>query len=260
MIELAPLIAMPPVEHYGVHNYSGRLLVPLDSRQRNSAGPPLRVLLADDHVLLRHALATLLGSRPGLEIVAEVADGHAAIEATEQWHPDVVIMDVGMPRMNGIEATRQIRARFPVTKIVILSAYGDAAVVGEALAAGACGFIIKRSDIDELALALRLIATGNVYVSSELAAHMDIAEVTFAAINNSQTPSGLTAREREVLQLIAEGHTMRVIAEMLVISVKTVEGHNSRIMAKVGAKNRAELVRYAIGAGLVRPEAPSRLA
>ncbi|MCZ7576043.1 MAG: response regulator transcription factor [Dehalococcoidia bacterium] len=151
------------------------------------------------------ALATLLGSRPGLEIVAEVADGHAAIEATEQWHPDVVIMDVGMPRMNGIEATRQIRARFPVTKIVILSAYGDAAVVGEALAAGACGFIIKRSDIDELALALRLIATGNVYVSSELAAHMDIAEVTFAAINNSQTPSGLTAREREVLQLIAEG-------------------------------------------------------
>lgn len=234
--------------------------MPLDAtRHGNSKGPPLRVILADDHVLLRHALATLLDSRPDVEIVAEAADGRAAIEATEQWHPDVVIMDVGMPHMNGIEATRQIHARFPATKIVILSAYGDAAVVGEALAAGACGFIIKRSDIDELVLALRLVATGNVYVSGELAEHMDVAEVTFAAKNNLQSPSELTDREREVLQLIAEGHTMRVIAEMLVISVKTVEGHNSRIMAKVGAKNRADLVRYAIGAGLVRPEAPSRL-
>ncbi|MBE0609476.1 MAG: response regulator transcription factor [Dehalococcoidia bacterium] len=233
--------------------------MPLDSRHGSSNGPLLRVLLADDHVLLRHALATLLDSRPDVEIVAEAADGHEALEATEQWHPDVVIMDIGMPRMNGIEATRQIHARFPATKIVILSAYGDAGVVGEALAAGACGFIIKRSDIDELALALRLVATGNVYVSSELAEHMDVAEVTFAAKNNPQTPSGLTDREREVLQLIAEGHTMRVIAEMLVISVKTVEGHNSRIIAKVGAKNRADLVRYAIEAGLVRSEAPSRL-
>jgi DNA-binding NarL/FixJ family response regulator len=234
--------------------------MPLDSRHGISKGPPLRVILADDHVLLRHALATLLDSRPDVEVVAEAADGHEAIEATEQWHPDVVIMDVGMPRMNGIEATRQIHARFPATKIVILSAYGDTAVVGEALAAGACGFIIKRSDIEELGLALRLISTGNIYVSSELAAHMDVAEVTFAAKNNSQAPSGLTDREREVLQLIAEGHTMRVIAEMLVISVKTVEGHNSRIMAKIGAKNRADLVRYAIEAGLVRSEAPSRRA
>jgi DNA-binding NarL/FixJ family response regulator len=237
------------------------MVMPLDAtRHGTSKGPSLRVVLADDHALLRHALATLLNSRPDVDVVAEAADGHEAIEATEQWRPDVVIMDVGMPRLNGIEATRQIHTRFPGTKIVILSAYGDAEVVGEALAAGACGFIIKRSDIDELALALRLVATGNIYVSSELAEHMDVAELTFAAKNNSRTPAGLTDREREVLQLIAEGHTMRSIAEMLVISVKTVEGHNSRIMAKVGAKNRADLVRYALETGLVRPAAPSRTA
>lgn len=234
--------------------------MPLDgTRHANSNRPSLRVLLADDHVVLRHALATLLASRPDVEVVAEASDGREAIDAVERCHPDVVIMDVGMPRMNGIEATRQIHSRFPATRVVMLSAYGDAGSVGDALAAGACGFIIKRSDIDELVLALHLVATGNVYVSSELAEHMDIGEVTFAAKNQSQSPSGLTDREREVLQLIAEGHTMRVIAQMLVISVKTVEGHNSRIMAKVGAKNRADLVRYAIGAGLVRPEAPSRL-
>ncbi len=216
--------------------------------------PALRIVLADDHAILRHALATLLDAQPDLQVIAEASDGREAIEATERVHPDVVIMDVGMPRLNGIEATRQIHARFPTTKVLILSAYGDAGSVGNALAAGACGFIIKRSDIDELALALRLVTTGNIYVSRELAEQMDIGEVTFSARNQGNEASALTDREREVLQLIAEGHTLRAIAGMLVLSPKTVEGHNSRIMAKVGARNRADLVRYAIGVGLVRPE------
>lgn len=216
--------------------------------------PALRVVLADDHAILRHALATLLDARSDLQVIAEAADGREAIDATERHRPDVVIMDVGMPRLNGIEATRQIHARFPSTKVLILSAYGDAASVGNALAAGACGFIIKRSDIDELVLALRLVTTGNVYVSRELAEHMDIGELTFSARNRGAEASALTDREREVLQLIAEGHTLRAIADILILSPKTVEGHNSRIMAKVGARNRADLVRYALGAGLVRPE------
>lgn len=216
--------------------------------------PALRVVLADDHAILRHALATLLDAQSDLQVIAEAADGREAIEATERHRPDVVIMDVGMPRLNGIEATRQIHARFPSTKVLILSAYGDAASVGNALAAGACGFIIKRSDIDELVLALRLVTTGNVYVSRELAEHMDIGELTFSARNRGAEASALTDREREVLQLIAEGHTLRAIADILILSPKTVEGHNSRIMAKVGARNRADLVRYALGAGLVRPE------
>jgi two-component system response regulator NreC len=211
-------------------------------------------VLADDHAILRHALATLLDAQPDVQVVAQASDGREAIDATERHQPDVVIMDVGMPRLNGIEATRQIHARFPATKVIVLSAYGDAAAVGSALAAGACGFIIKRSDIDELVLALRLVTTGNVYVSRELAEQMDIGELTFAARNHAEQSTSLTEREREVLQLIAEGHTLRAIADMLVLSPKTVEGHNSRIMAKVGARNRADLVRYAVGAGLVRSD------
>ncbi len=227
----------------------------MEKGQRTKAGrPALRLVLADDHAILRHALATLLDAQADVQVVAQASDGREAIDATERLRPDVAIMDVGMPRMNGIEATRQIHERFPGTKVIVLSAYGDSAAVGGALAAGACGFIIKRSDIEELVLALRLVATGNVYVSRELAEQMDIGELTFAARNHGQQSTSLTEREREVLQLIAEGHTLRAIADLLVLSPKTVEGHNSRIMAKVGARNRADLVRYAVGAGLVRTE------
>lgn len=222
------------------------------SEARPGASSHVRVLLADDHVLLRHALATLLDARPDVTVVGEASDGREVIEATANCNPDVVLMDVAMPGLNGIEATRQIRARFPSTRVLILSAYGDAMAVGQAVAAGASGFIIKRSDIDELVLALQIVTSGNVYYSRELTRQMDIAEVAFAARTQSSHHSNLTAREREVLQLVTEGHTMRAIAEMLVISVKTVEGHNSRIMAKVGARNRADLVRFAIGTGLVQ--------
>jgi len=174
------------------------------------------------------------------------------VDETERCRPDVVIMDVAMPRLNGIEATRLIRAQFPATKVVILSAYGDAAALGQAMSAGASAFIIKRSDIEELALALRLVATGNTYFSRELAESLDVAEITHTARSQPSTRSDLTHREREVLQLIAEGQTMKSIAATLFLSPKTVEGHNGRIMSKVGAKNRADLVRFAIGAGLVR--------
>lgn len=214
-----------------------------------------RVLLADDHSLLRHALARLLDARPDVTVIGEAADGREAIDLTARLLPDVVIMDLAMPLLNGVEATRQIRSRFPSTKVLILSAYGEEIAVGEAMAAGASGFIIKRSDIDELVLALNLIGTGNTYFSRELASRMDIAEISFAARNRSSAHSALTDREREILQLIAEGMTMKTIADLLVLSVKTIEGHNGRIMAKVGARNRAALVRYAIGAGLVQFDA-----
>ena len=144
----------------------------------------------------------------------------------------------------------------PATRVIILSAYGDAAAIGQAIAAGASGFIIKRSDVDELVLALQLVTSGNTYFSQELAEQMDLTEIAFAARTQADSHSGLTDREREVLQLIAEGHTMKEIADILVISPKTVEGHNSHIMAKIGARNRADLVRYAMGVGLVHPDTP----
>ncbi len=212
----------------------------------------MRVLLADDHAILRRGLAILLEARPEVTVVGEASDGREVLDKMERLRPDIVIMDVAMPLMNGIQATRELRARFPQTKVVILSAYGDPESLGQAMVAGACAFLIKRSDIDELVLALKLVSTGNTYFSRELAEHLDVAEIVHSARSRSASDSDLTAREREVLQLIAEGHTMKSIAGLLCISPKTVEGHNSRIMAKAGAKNRADLVRYAIGAGLVR--------
>ena len=219
----------------------------------------LRILLADDHVILRRGLALLLDARPELDVVGEVADGREAVDAVADLSPDVVIMDVAMPIMDGLQATRIVRERFPRTKVVVLSAYGDPESLGQAIAAGASAFIIKRSDIDELALALQLVSSGNTYFSRELAEQLDIGEIVQSAKSRTPSSSDLTPREREILQLIAEGHTMKAIASMLVISAKTVEGHNGRIMAKLGAKNRADLVRHAIEAGLVRFDAgPSR--
>lgn len=212
----------------------------------------MRVVLADDHAILRRGLKILLDAQPGVKVVAEASNGREAVDETARCRPDVVIMDLAMPRLNGFEATRLIRARFPSVKVVILSAYGDATAVGQAMAAGASAFIIKRSDIEELTLALSLVTTGNTYFSRELTERLDVAEIAYTARSQKVSHSDLTAREREVLQLIAEGQTMKSIAAVLFISAKTVEGHNSRIMAKIGAKNRADLVRYAIGAGLVR--------
>ncbi len=187
-----------------------------------------------------------------MELVAEVANGVDAIKEAGRLRPDVVIMDLAMPRLDGIGATLAIKTRFPGIKVLMLTAFGDATAVGHAMAAGASGFVVKRSDMDELVLALRLVASGNMYFSRELAANLDVAEITQMAKSFRKSQSDLTPREREVLLLIAEGHTMKSIGQILSISPKTAEGHNSRIMAKAGAKNRAHLVRLAIGAGLVR--------
>lgn len=224
-------------------------------KQRGGGKGPIRVILVDDHAILRQGLVLLLDAQPEVTVVAQASDGRQAIEETATWRPDVVIMDVAMPLMNGIEATRQIKVRFPATKVVILSAYGDAAAMRDALGAGASAFIIKRSDVEELVLALKLVMSGNTYFSRELSEHLDVGEIAFAARNQAPSPNDLTAREREILQLIAEGHTMKSVAAQLFISAKTVEGHNSRIMAKAGTKNRAGLIRYAIGAGLVQFDA-----
>lgn len=214
---------------------------------------PTRVVLADDHVLIRRSLRVLLESRGDVEVVGECGDGREVIALAERLKPDIVLMDLSMPELNGIEATRHIRQLCPSTRVIILTAAVATDQVREALRAGATGYIIKRSDIDELVLAVNLVRRGNTYFSSELAEKLDLVQLMAEAQQdgNRSDLDRLSPREREVLQLLAEGHTGREIADKLVISPKTVEGHKTRIMEKLGARNRSDLIRFALTSGLV---------
>jgi len=219
-----------------------------------------RIVLADDHAILRQSLRLLLAARPGIDIVGEAGDGREAVAICEELLPDVVLMDVSMPELNGIEATRQIRHSCPATRVIILSAFGDQDQIRESLRAGATGYVVKRSDIDELALAIQMVRRGNTYFSADLAASVDISEVMYQSRRPELRSDAdrLTPREREVLQLIAEGHTGRDVAERLFLSPKTVEGHKTRIMEKIGAKNRSDLIRFALRSGIVTLEEGER--
>jgi len=205
---------------------------------------------------MRQALRMLLESQAELEVVADVENGRQAVQAVERVQPDVVLMDVVMPGLNGLEATRQIRRIAPATRVVMLSGFVDEDQLLDALRAGASGYIIKKSDISELVLAIQTVHRGNSYFSSALSEGFDLAEVLYNAKRPDQRSGAdsLTPREREVLQLIAEGHTNQGIANELYISVKTVEAHKSHIMSKLHARNRTDLIRYAIRKGIVRLE------
>lgn len=225
----------------------------------SSPGVParaVRVLLVDDHVVMRQALRMLLESQMELEVVADVENGREAVTACERLNPDVVLMDVVMPGLNGLEATRQIRRACPATRVVMLSGFVDEDQLLEALRSGASGYIVKKSDVSELVLAIQTVHRGNSYFSSSLSEGFDLAEVLYQAKRTDQRASvdALTPREREVLQLIAEGYTNQGIANELYISVKTVEAHKAHIMAKLHARNRTDLIRYALRKGIVRLE------
>jgi DNA-binding NarL/FixJ family response regulator len=224
--------------------------------QAGRIGQPIRILLVDDHAVIRQALRMLLESQPELEVVGDVENGREAVQAVERLNPDVVLMDVVMPGLNGLEATRQIRRSAPGTRVVMLSGFVDEDQLLEALRSGASGYIIKKSDVSELVLAIQTVNRGNSYFSSALSEGFDLAEVLYQAKRADQRTGvdALTAREREVLQLIAEGHTNQGIANELYISVKTVEAHKAHIMAKLHARTRTDLIRYAIPKGIVRLE------
>jgi DNA-binding NarL/FixJ family response regulator len=239
-------------------SYNGRTAAPGDAPPAHLATgyAPIRVLLVDDHVVMRQALRMLLESHPQLEVVADVENGREAVLAADQLRPDVILMDVVMPGLNGLEATRQIRRADPSARIVMLSGYVDEEQLLEALRAGAAGYLMKKSDVSELVLAIQTVHRGNSYFSSALSQGFDLSEVLYQAKRPEQR-SGLdilTPREREVLQLIAEGYTNQGIAGELYISVKTVEAHKAHIMSKLHARNRTDLIRYAIRKGIVQLE------
>ncbi|MDZ4277657.1 MAG: response regulator transcription factor, partial [Dehalococcoidia bacterium] len=193
-----------------------------------------------------------------VEVVGDAASGREAILATEKLMPDVVLMDMVMPGLNGLEATRQIRKRFPKTRVLILTGYMEDEQIIGALRAGAAGYVVKRSDTAELLLGIQAVHRGNTYFSAAISGGDAVNQYLWQAKQEDGKVGYelLTSREREVLQLIAEGYSNQRIADELYISVKTVEAHKAHIMAKLHARNRTDLIRYALRKGLVGIDAP----
>lgn len=211
----------------------------------------IRLLLVDDHQIVRAGLRMMFVAEEDMTIVGEVSSGQEAIEAVKELQPDVVIMDVAMPGMSGIEATRRIKEASPNTSVLALTMYEDEQYFFEMLNAGASGYIPKRAAPDDLVSAIRVINQGNVFLYASLAKFLMkdmLAQPPSSAVPVTEE---LTAREQEVLTYIAEGLTNREIAETLVISAKTVDRHRENIMHKLNLHNRVELVKYAIEKGLI---------
>ena len=218
----------------------------------------IRVLLADDHTIVREGVRLCLETMGDVEVVAEAADGQEAVALTEQLRPEVVVMDLTMPGLSGIEAIRQIRAAQPDVEVVVLSVHESEPYVEQALRAGAAGYVLKRNAATELVAAVRSAHAGQAYLHPSVARRVidSYRSRTGEPAEASEAPAHerLTPREREVLQLVVEGHTTRAIARQLSLSAKTVEHHRASLMGKLGLRGPTELVRYAIRTGLL--EAP----
>lgn len=212
----------------------------------------IRIVIADDHSLIRQGVRSLLEDVPDIEVVGEAEDGLTARALAERLKPDVLIMDINMPGLTGIQVTEQLTAQSAPTRVIILSMYSDEAVVRQALHSGAKGYLLKRSVIEELALAIRSVHAGNAYFSPEIA-HLVLAGYLTPESEHSERSAfeKLTLREREVLKMVAEGHTNKEIADHLVISVKTVEKHRASVMEKLGVNDLPGLVRVAIKHNLI---------
>ncbi len=212
----------------------------------------IKILVADDHALMRDGIRALLSLNNDMEIVGEAADGREAIEKVQELLPDVVVMDIAMPIMDGLEATRRIKKKNPKMKVMVLTQYDNREYILSAIKAGADGYVPKRAAGSELASAIRAVYAGGSFLYPSAAAAL-IKDYLHQAIEEPY--DRLTSREREILKLIAEGHTSKQIADMLYISLKTALGHRTKIMQKLDIHNRAELIKYAIQKGLVTMDA-----
>jgi DNA-binding NarL/FixJ family response regulator len=213
----------------------------------------IKVLVVDDHTIVRDGIVALLALAGDIEVVGEATNGYEALDQVKKLKPDVVLMDVSMPVMGGLEATRRIIKDFPGTKVLVLTQYDDKEYFFPVLDSGAMGFISKAAASSELTTGIRSVYRGDSFLSPA---------VTKLLVDNYQHASGernrqdpyqeLTAREREVLKLLAEGRSTQEIASLLVITTKTVEGHKTNLMAKLGIHNRVDLVKYALRKGIIK--------
>lgn len=233
-------------------------------RKRRGSGPakettqgkarnPIKVILVDDHRMFRDGLRALLEHEADLALAGEAEDGRTAVALARQVHPNVAVMDVTMPNLNGIDATRQMLSEAPGVAVLGLSMHTDRRFVTRMLRAGALGYLFKASAFDELVRAIRAVAAGHCYVSPDAAER--VVKDYLNRVPPRKRPSALSPREREVLQLVAEGHSTRETANALCVSVKTIETHRAQIMAKLGVHSIAEITKYAIREGLTSLDA-----
>lgn len=213
----------------------------------------IRIILADDHTILREGLKSLLATDPEIEVIGEVSNGYDAIAMTGRLKPDMVLMDIGMPIMNGLEATKKLKEQYPSIKVLILTQYDSQEYLFTVLNAGASGYVLKRTASTELIWAIKTVYEGMAYLSPAMTQAL-IKE--YMKIENMpvKTKDILTPREQEVLKLIAEGLTNQEIADTLVLSLKTVQTHRAHIMEKLNFHDRTELVKYAIKKGIISIE------
>jgi DNA-binding NarL/FixJ family response regulator len=213
----------------------------------------IRVLLADDHTLVRAGLRGLLQGIDGVEVVGEAEDGHDALRLAAELHPDVVLLDIGMPGLNGLDAAGQLVKIDDRLRVLILSMHSAEEYVLRALRAGCAGYLLKRSALNELEIAVRAVARGETYLSPGVS--KQVVDDYVGRTGGAADPlEALTPRQREILQLVAEGHTSKEIAERLQLSFKTVEAHRAQIMERLGLQDVTGLVRFAVRVGLVVPE------
>jgi DNA-binding NarL/FixJ family response regulator len=214
----------------------------------------IRVLVADDHTLVRAGIRGLLGGLEGVEVVGEAGDGQETLRLVESMRPDILLLDVGMPGLNGLEVAARVKAGRSSTRVLILSMHSSEEYVLRALRAGCAGYLLKGSAVADLEAAVRAVARGETWLSPAVSQHVmdDYVRRTHGATNPIEA---LTARQREVLQLVAEGHTSKDIGERLGLSFKTVEAHRAQIMERLAIHDVASLVRFAVRMGLITPEA-----
>jgi two-component system response regulator NreC len=220
----------------------------------NKINGTIRIILADDHRIVRQGLRILLEAEPDMEVIAEADNGRKVLRQAQELIPDVIIMDLSMPELNGIEATRQILSGAPEVKVVALSMHSDSLFVLNMIKAGASGYLLKDCALEELVKAIRTVVSHKTYLSPGVSDIVIRDFVTGWQTTNSSAFSVLSAREREVLQLMAEGKTTNQIADGLCVSVKTVEAHRKQVMTKLGIHSVAELTKYAIRQGLTSLE------